>query len=71
MYDLHCSKELKRLNVTVIDTEVAKTKADEICKKPVCKFGCVCESINTAKYIQTHCQRLDCMFECICIDVSD
>ncbi|XP_055324553.1 uncharacterized protein LOC129579058 isoform X1 [Sitodiplosis mosellana] len=64
-------KELKRLNVTVIDTadEMAKSKkADEICQKPFCKFGCICASIDTAKYIQTHCQRPECMFECFCVN---
>lgn len=72
-YFFHYRKELKRLNVTVIDTvnEMAKSKnADEICQKPFCKYGCVCASIDTAKYIQTHCQRIECMFECVCVNVS-
>lgn len=62
-------KELKRLNVTVIDTAnelVKNKKPDEICQKPFCKLGCVCECIDNAKYIQTHCQRYECMFSCTC-----
>lgn len=72
-YFTFCRKELKRLNVTVIDTatELAKTKKpDEICQKPFCKLGCVCESIDNAKCLQTHCQRFECMFSCTCINVS-
>lgn len=66
-------KELKRLNVTVIDTanEMLKSKkAHTVCQKVFCKMGCVCESIDTARYIQTHCQRPNCMFECTCVNVS-
>lgn len=68
-----CRKELKRLNVTVIDTanELVKSKkSDEICQKQFCKLGCICESIDNAKYIQTHCQRYGCMFSCTCTNVS-
>lgn len=68
-----CRKELKRLNVTVIDTanEMVKSKKpDEICQKAFCKLGCVCDSIDVAKHIQTHCRLYDCMFSCNCINVS-
>lgn len=65
-------KELKRLNVTVIDTanDMSKIKVEEVCQKPFCKLGCVCGSIDSAKYIQTHCRLYDCMFSCVCVDVS-
>ncbi|XP_031631144.1 uncharacterized protein LOC116345684 [Contarinia nasturtii] len=64
-------KELRRLNVTVIDTanEMSTSKkTDELCQKSFCKLGCVCGSIDTAKYIQIHCQRPECMFECVCVN---
>lgn len=64
---------MKRLNVIVIDTadEMSNSKkTDVVCEKTFCKFGCICESIDTAKYIQTHCQRSECMFECVCVNVS-
>lgn len=63
---------MKRLNVTVIDTanELSKIKVEEVCQKPFCKLGCVCGSIDFAKYIQTHCRLYDCMFSCVCVDVS-
>lgn len=65
-------KELKRLNVTVIDTadEATKSKSSELCTKPFCRLGCVCESIEAKKYISSHCNRAECIFDCKCIDVS-
>lgn len=65
-------KELKRLNVTVIDTadEATKNKSSEQCTKPFCRLGCVCESIEIKKYIPSHCNRFECIFDCKCIAVS-
>lgn len=66
-------KELKRLNVTVIDTanETKKVKKEkEACHKKFCKLGCVCESIDTPKFLQTHCRLTKCMFGCVCTNVS-
>lgn len=42
--------------------------APEECKKPFCRFGCVCDSINTDHTISVHCQELKCMFDCNCTD---
>lgn len=62
-------KELKRLNVTIINAIDEKSSTDdqiERCKKDVCRFGCICESIESTENIRTRCSRVDCMFECKC-----
>lgn len=65
--------ELKRLNVTVINALNETPKSDkpvDTCQKPYCKLGCICDSIQNAKYVQTHCQLTGCMFGCVCSGVN-
>lgn len=61
------SLELKRLNVKIIDVDVAEKEQDtRNCSKQFCKMGCICKSLECNKSYSFHCGKEECMLECIC-----
>ncbi|XP_059608680.1 uncharacterized protein LOC132256345 [Phlebotomus argentipes] len=56
--------ELKRLNATIINTESISSK--QKCSNEHCKLGCLCDSISSLSYPIGHCEKVQCMFECVC-----
>ncbi|KAL3266201.1 hypothetical protein HHI36_010384 [Cryptolaemus montrouzieri] len=59
--------ELHRLNCKVVSVTVdeAETTSPD-CKKPYCKFGCVCRSLECIPRLPLHCSNISCMFDCEC-----
>lgn len=60
------SLELKRLNVKIIDVDVAEKEDNGDCLKQFCKMGCVCKSLECNKSYIFHCGKEECMLECSC-----
>uniref|UniRef100_A0A1B0DDY7 MGA conserved domain-containing protein n=1 Tax=Phlebotomus papatasi TaxID=29031 RepID=A0A1B0DDY7_PHLPP len=56
--------ELKRLNATIINTE--NITSQKQCNQEHCKMGCLCDSISSLSYPIGHCEKVKCMFECVC-----
>lgn len=61
------SLELKRLNVKIIDVDVAEREDDNgSCSKPFCRLGCLCKSLECNKSYNFHCGKEGCMLQCSC-----
>lgn len=58
--------ELRRLNVKIIDVDVAEPENRETCTKPFCTLGCICKSLECNKSLTLHCRRVECMLKCTC-----
>ncbi|CAH0560691.1 unnamed protein product [Brassicogethes aeneus] len=56
--------ELQRLSCKVVN--VKENNIDIVCYKSHCNLGCLCNSLNSDRYIATHCKKEECMFECTC-----
>ncbi|KAL1505848.1 hypothetical protein ABEB36_005311 [Hypothenemus hampei] len=60
------SRELKKLNCKMITVDVESNKTEDICLKPYCKLGCICNSLRCNTLIGLHCRQSKCIFQCIC-----
>ncbi|EDW00619.1 GH20976 [Drosophila grimshawi] len=60
------TKELRRLNATIIDAAAIAKDANKPCIKDFCRLGCVCESLVGVRPTREHCGRAECVLECRC-----
>ncbi|KAL1505768.1 hypothetical protein ABEB36_005254 [Hypothenemus hampei] len=60
------SRELKKLNCKMITVDIKSNETEEVCSKPYCKLGCICNSLQCNTLIGLHCRKLKCIFKCLC-----